>query len=719
MDLTAGIVRILGPNHETVGTGFLVSDAGLAITCAHVVLDAGSGPGDIVLVVLHRTGEERNAVVEPAWWRDPDAEDVAFLRVRGPLPAEVERLPLGSSSETADHPFKSFGFPAAKPVDGMWGYGILGDATMEKGCQVRQLTSKEVTRGFSGAPVLDKISRRVVGMVADMTLLDRYRRLAETSFFIPSETLLAVCRDLGLADPRPHQTPGASSVANAGFGFERDVAGVDLVAPLKSGRERRGKKRTSVDSIPERIPQAVQDALRNWRGRKHPLSLWSEMLIVAQQLDKQSIPDLGLAVQEILLEALDTLNERTGSAMGQILRLHFLEGTKVSDIANRLSISADSVYRLQRAAIQELAGIVWQSERNARSAKAARVAQRLEIHKPARLFGVDDKLAELVTGLTAEGPPWLIALVGIGGIGKTSLADALVREVAHSPVFVDVAWVSARQEHFTSWSGLFESSKENPALTLEGLADAIIEQLDFHDLARLPLAQKQAGLSARFKAQPYLTIVDNLETAADYRALVPSLERMIGPSKLLLTSRHSLHEYSSVHTLRLNELSAQDSLALVRHEASSRGLAEVATASDENLMLLYEVAGGNPLALKLLVGQMHTLSLARVVEGLRQARGRTIEELYRFIYWQSWHLLSTNDRQVLAIIPLISESSGGLEHVATLSKLEDEPLTEALERLVTLCLIDVHGPLEARRYSIHRLTETFLVNEVIKWQRMS
>ena len=56
------------------------------------------------------------------------------------------------------------------------------------------------------------------------------------------------------------------------------------------------------------------------------------------------------------------------------------------------------------------------------------------------------------------------------------------------------------------------------------------------------------------------------------------------------------------------------------------------------LLQVYEVAGGNPLALKLLVGQMHVLALSRVVDDLREARGQKVEELYRYIYWRSWNL---------------------------------------------------------------------------------
>jgi hypothetical protein len=113
---------------------------------------------------------------------------------------------------------------------------------------------------------------------------------------------------------------------------------------------------------------------------------------------------------------------------------------------------------------------------------------------------------------------------------------------------------------------------------------------------------------------------------------------------------------------------------------------------------------------------MHTLSLSRIVDDLRQARGRKVEELYRFIYWRSWQLLSDQARQVLAIMPLVAESGGGLAQIAAVSEMEEEQLAAPLEQLVSLCLVNVMGTVEARRYGIHRLTETFLLKEVLKWQ---
>jgi predicted DNA-binding protein (UPF0251 family) len=472
-----------------------------------------------------------------------------------------------------------------------------------------------------------------------------------------------------------------------------------------------------MDSWREDLPEAVHTVLRRWHTGQQEELPWSEMLTVAQCLAESPVPTPDLAVKAVVLEALDTLEAYAGRDGVQILRLRFLDGLTAAATANRLNLSQDVVYKRQRSAIQDLARILWQTEAETRSKKGARIVGRLEIKEPPRLFGVDDKLAELTAALTTEGSPWLVAVVGIGGIGKTSLADAAVRALSIRPTFVDVAWISARQERFVLWDGLQEHQGSAPALSVEGLLDAIIEPFGFRDLGRLPLASKLDKLCARLKELAYLVVIDNLETAADYRALIPDLQGLVNPTKFLLTSRHSLHDFPGILNLNLDELSAADSLALLRHEAGARGLVDVASAPDESLSRVYEVAGGNPLALQLLLGQMHTLSLSRVVDDLRQSQGRKIEELYSYIYWRSWQLLSDAARRVLAIMPLVAESGGGLDQIAALCELDAEEMAAGLKQLVALSLVTVRGTLEARRYSIHRLTETFLLEQVLRWQQ--
>jgi hypothetical protein len=474
-----------------------------------------------------------------------------------------------------------------------------------------------------------------------------------------------------------------------------------------------------MEPMPQGLTQHIHDVLRSWSAIGLETAFWREFRLVNQRLFAQGLPNPDLAVKNLLLESLDDLAEQAGADSAQILRQRFLDGLTAEAAAAHLNLTQDVAYKQQRAAIEKLAALVWQKELAARHEHARRVALRLEIHESVTLFGIDEKLAELLATLAKDDSPWVVALVGIGGIGKTSLADAAIRRLSHTTTFADVAWVSAHQKRFTPWNGLQPDPDGSPALTFEALLDSIVEQLGFQDLQKLSFEQKQKDLHARFKAHPYLVVVDNLETAADYKALVPSLGTLTQPSKFLLTSRRRLYEFPRIHNLDLDELSAPDSLALLRYEASHRGLAALVDAPDEALLDIYDATGGNPLALKLVVGLLSSLSLPRILADLRQARGRSVEDLYRFIYWQSWQVLDPQARQVLIVMPLVADSGGGLDQIATLSQVEGERLSDALRQLVHLSLVNVHGPLEARRYGIHRLTETFLLNEVIKWQAMS
>jgi hypothetical protein len=88
--------------------------------------------------------------------------------------------------------------------------------------------------------------------------------------------------------------------------------------------------------------------------------------------------------------------------------------------------------------------------------------------------------------------------------------------------------------------------------------------------------------------------------------------------------------------------------------------------------------------------------------------------LYTHIYWQAWHALDPASRQLFLIMPLAQD--GTLSQLTTLSELEIAELNQALAQLTTLSLIEARGDIEQRRYRIHRLTETFLLNEVVKWQ---
>jgi hypothetical protein len=217
----SGIVRILNGAGGTVGTGFVVSADGLIATCAHIVRDAGTGPGDTIGLVFHATSDERQATVEPAWWTEPDAQDLAVLRLEGALPEGIEVPGLGSSAEAEGHSFDTYGFPDAKPVEGLPGRGEVLGWTQDGGHPVLVLRSPEISKGFSGAPVWDPTTGLVLGVAASLTKPDPYGRQAQTAFLIPSETLRAVCQGLELAFHCPYLGLAAFTEADADYFYGR------------------------------------------------------------------------------------------------------------------------------------------------------------------------------------------------------------------------------------------------------------------------------------------------------------------------------------------------------------------------------------------------------------------------------------------------------------------------------------------------------------------
>ncbi|MEM7033719.1 MAG: helix-turn-helix transcriptional regulator [Chloroflexota bacterium] len=329
------------------------------------------------------------------------------------------------------------------------------------------------------------------------------------------------------------------------------------------------------------------------------------------------------------------------------------------------------------------------------------------------LFGVHTVQQRLQQAIEKQSVPWIISIDGIGGIGKSALAQALVRQSILKDRFHDVIWISAKQEEFSPSIGT--KAIEQPALDGATLIHQLLEQFGAEEISPHTPKERQIALTKLMKQMPYLVIIDNLETMTDYQALIPTLRQLVKPSKFLMTTRSSLYAYSDVYSASLSELNQVDALDLLKHESRLRGLEKLTQTSQPKLAEIYNVVGGNPLALKLIVGQTCVLPLDEVLESLREAEGKKVEDLFTYIYWQSWHSLSQASRQILLSMPMISAQGGTFEQLGRVSRLDVPQLREGLERLAALSLVQVGGDLVERRYKIHRLTETFLLKEVIKW----
>jgi len=328
------------------------------------------------------------------------------------------------------------------------------------------------------------------------------------------------------------------------------------------------------------------------------------------------------------------------------------------------------------------------------------------------LFGIGPLVADVTRRLSDPDGPALVVLDGMGGLGKTTVAQAVASRLAASDSFADILWISAKQTQLLPNGEIRALS--SPALTLDELFTGLAAQLGREDLSARGPQDREAALQTILSAAPYLIVIDNLETMDDYSTLIPRLQSMAGATRFLITSRHSLRRYPFVHTCPIPSLSRTDSLALLRHELERQGRDG---ASAEALDAVCQAVGGLPLALKLIAAQLGRLPLDYILHGLRTARGQTAEALYTFIYRHTWMLLDDLARQLLTDMLLVSPDGEDVEWLRLMSDLSSEQLEQALAQLMDFSLVEVSGPLERPLYRMHRLTMTFLQTDILdQWE---
>lgn len=176
----SGVVCICSPAGVPLGTGFLIDCEDLVITCAHVLQDRNNrevglkfwGHTDVIPAVVH------NATLNIS--KD---KDIAILRPLGDIPKDSYRLILGPYIGSSKELF-TMGFPFPDNSQGVFaGCEVIGVDT-RFGFAMLQIRSQEITLGFSGAPIVDRTSRKVIAVVTSIVSEDKYGKLAETAFAI-------------------------------------------------------------------------------------------------------------------------------------------------------------------------------------------------------------------------------------------------------------------------------------------------------------------------------------------------------------------------------------------------------------------------------------------------------------------------------------------------------------------------------------------------------
>ena len=307
-----------------------------------------------------------------------------------------------------------------------------------------------------------------------------------------------------------------------------------------------------------------------------------------------------------------------------------------------------------------------------------------------------------------------IAIVGLGGIGKTALAREIAERLHEEKSFHRIIWANFKTEYFVS-EHITRSEGSN--YTFDELLNDILRKCTRANITQMSSDQKRIKVQELLKndKERALIVLDNLDTAPERENLVAKVFEILGQGKLLITSRHYL-KHERVYTINLYGFSVDEGVAFLMEESRERGIETLTKASHSSLVEIRHVTGGAPLAMKLIIGQMSRQPMDVVLNALKEASPKGQDyELYRFIYQYSWEILNMNARMILVDMSVFPPITGGtIKHVEAISQVEAPDFWLAMDQLVALSLVDKIGGAGKERFALHPLTQYFIRSDITK-----
>ncbi len=334
------------------------------------------------------------------------------------------------------------------------------------------------------------------------------------------------------------------------------------------------------------------------------------------------------------------------------------------------------------------------------------------------LVGRETTTQEIMSVLRDPTNRWMVSIDGMGGIGKTAVAQEIALRCRSEHLFERIVWESSARNKIDN-----QGRKTGTALTFDKALDAIGIQLGDQSIAKIRGENKEKRIRSLLHAQRVLVILDNLETASDpqdeiARRLLP----MLNPGKALLTSRHRFQ--GETYGIHLVGLAQEDSQRFIRQEANRKGIQQIATANSDELRIIAETTGGSPLALKLIVGQVAYLPLTVVLNQLREIKppaGISEEDdyvhLYKGIFLPSWRLLSPESKGLLiGMTHFVPGVGGTYEAIKNVSDLANDTLARCIDQLWKLSFLEIGAAqsIDQKRYYLHPLTQYFVLSDIVR-----
>jgi hypothetical protein len=294
-----------------------------------------------------------------------------------------------------------------------------------------------------------------------------------------------------------------------------------------------------------------------------------------------------------------------------------------------------------------------------------------------------------------------IALVGPGGVGKTSLAVEIARKLKDkflNKTNLDAIIYLTLKREFLTVEGIQRKNSEEIFTDIEQhFLDQLIDLYQIPDLNFISLKEL-------LEKDNLLVILDNLEDliAEGVDSYESFIEKFPPNWKVLITSRIPIDGAKNIPLTALSEGAIQDLARRYYNVVAGKQL------DGDTLVKITNSCSGNPLALKLVIDRFN---LGFTIEDSKKI---ALKDVLKFSFGSLIETLGPDDKKVLESIFIADTASRHL--ITELTKLSSDSIAEVVSRLQKTSLIERSQNDNGEIYKISSSVRDLLASSPLDFQ---